>query len=142
MSNIKELQKAVDEAMMDNIANKDRKELEYHIKALVKSQYIAYFNNDRRVCNSIQSILDLITDEYSCSSESRDKAYYNIPNYINYCRVVSIHTLLHDLMKRNFNLKMPDEVDIEKATGILEEYIDPEMEALIFQGVEYNENIK
>ena len=139
MSSLEKLQKAVDEAMMESISNKDRKELEDSIMALVKSQYIAYFNNDGKICDNIQIILDLITDEYSCSSESRDKAYYNIPNFINYCRIVSIHSLLHDLMKRSFNLKMPDKVDIEKAEGNLLDYIDPEKEALIFQGVEYED---
>lgn len=115
MMTIKELEKAYAEGREDVIANMTIDEVEKHIMALVNAYYISYLNNDEKEHKSIVKTLDLITDEYKSHAYFSDMDEDEINNYINYCMILSINSLLNDLMERDFNLRVPEAVAINTA---------------------------
>lgn len=115
MMTIKELEKAYAEGREDVIANMTMEEVEKHIMALVNAYYISYLNNDEKEHKSIVKTLDLITDEYKSHAYFSDMDEDEINNYINYCMILSINSLLNDLMERDFNLRVPEAVAINTA---------------------------
>ena len=115
MRTIKELEKAYAEGRDDVITNMTIEELQKHIMALVNAYYISYLNNDEKEHESIVKTLDLITDEYKRNAYFSDVDEDEINNYINYCMILSINSLLNDLMKRDFNLRVPEAVAINSA---------------------------
>lgn len=113
--NLKEMQKAVSEGKHDIIANMTDEELMQHIMALTNQYYISYLNNDEMEHKSILKTLDLITDEYKSNGLFNGMDDGDIDNFINYCMILNINSLLNSLMDRNFNLRVPEAVAINTA---------------------------
>lgn len=110
---IKELEKEYAESKEDVIANMTADELEERIMALAKKSYVSYLNDDETEYNSILKSLDTIINEYNYAMNFGNVNEDDIRNFINYCMIKSINSLLNDLMERSFNLKLPDAVTIK-----------------------------
>ena len=145
--NIKELEKEYAAGKVDVIANMTDKELEKHIMALAKNSYVSYLNDDETEYNSILKTLDLITDEYNREAYFSCNAEDDLSNFIDYCMLSSINSLLNDLMERSFKLRMPKPVAIndDGTTESLAERTDKDktyIKDFILRTLKHTDNIR
>ena len=144
---INTLQKEYEEGKEDVISNMNPHELEQHIMALANRYYVSYLNNDEYEYKTIIKTLDLITDEY------KSNAYFNginedsIDNFINYCMLISINSILNDLMERTFNLRIPEgiaihERDDDKSLAERNEMNKKYIRDFIYRNLKHTDNIK
>lgn len=125
MATINELKKKYDINKDELITGLDEDELKRTILQRCKAYYVSYFNNDEKEYKATLNIIEFIEEIYSSVNEETDY-YNNVPNFINYCMLLSINMILSDLFERNFTLKEPYFTDLKERryTSILESFND------------------
>lgn len=113
MTTINELKKKYNINKDELITGLDEDELKNKILMLTKSYYVAYFNNDEKLYKATLNILEFINELYS-SINNTTEYYNNVPNFINYCMLLSMNMLLSDLFERDFTLKEPYFTDLKE----------------------------
>ncbi|MBP3928219.1 MAG: hypothetical protein J6D47_01460 [Peptostreptococcaceae bacterium] len=113
MTTINELKKKYNINKDELITGLDEDELKNKILMLTKNYYVAYFNNDEKLYKATLNILEFINELYSSINEETDY-YNNVPNFTNYCMVLSMNMLLSDLFERDFTLKEPYFTDLKE----------------------------
>ena len=103
MTTVNEIKKRINYEKLQLIHDMDEADLKNYILNISQDYYIYYINNDAANFNAVSSILEYI--------KTYDK-YDGLNNYMNYCMVIAINSLLNKLMNNKLNLMMPEMEDI------------------------------
>ena len=110
MASINELKKRVNDKKFQIIDEMDEADLRNYIMSTCNDYYTYYMNDDMTNFNAAASILEYIRNESKGN---------NISNYINYCMIVAINTLLNNLMNRKMDLIIPEAVEIDTTSEVV-----------------------
>lgn len=103
MATANDLKKRINDEKLEMIDAMDVDDLSNFIMSISHDYYIYFMNEDISNFNAAASILNYIR---------KKSKHNNISNYINYCMLVAVNTLLNRLMDRKMDLIIPDVVDI------------------------------
>ena len=114
MTTINELRKKYNIKKDEVVTGMDEDELKRTILKLTKDYYVSYFNNDKKQYTATVNMLEFLSEIYSSINDETDY-YNNVPNFINYCMVLSMNMILSDLFERDFTLKEPYFTDLKES---------------------------
>lgn len=106
MSSINGIKKGISNGKEYILSKYSKNELMRKIKALCDSYYVSYINNDAANFHAASHMLDAI------SGIVKDK-YPNVDDYINYCMVESLNTILNEKIPRKYLLFHPEAMGID-----------------------------
>ncbi len=140
MPTINELKKKYNINKDELITGLDEDEIKRKILMLTKNYYVSYFNNDEKLNKATLNIIEFIAEVYSSVNDETDY-YNNVPNFINYCMVLSINMILSDLFERDFTLKEPYFTDLKESryTSILESFHDVDELPALMEIIDYTD---
>ena len=106
MMNYNQLKKEIAEGKEGMLSKYGKTALMRKIKALCDTYYVSYLNNDQDKFLITAAMLDDI------SGIAADR-YPNVDDYINYCMVESLNTILNERMPRKYLLFIPEAMNID-----------------------------
>ena len=109
MTNMNEIKKRINDKKLDLIDGMAEADLKNYIRTISQAYYISYLNDEESNFNAAASILEYI---------KKESKHNNTSNYINYCMLIAINSLLNKLMDKKMQLIIPDVVDITAADNI------------------------
>ena len=125
MATLNELKKKYGIKKDEFIEGMDEDEIKRTILKLTKTYYVSYFNNDKQQYTSTRNMIEFIAEAYTIGTD--DMYFNNMPNFINYCMVLSMNMILTDLFERDFTLKEPYFTDLkERRREDISQYVHPE----------------
>ncbi len=107
MSSINDLKKGIATSKEDILSKYSKDGLMRKIKALCDTYYISYVNDDEANFHAAAGMLDTI------SAIAKD-TYPNVDDFINYCMVESLNTILNERLPRKYLLFHPEAISIDE----------------------------